>query len=233
MDDDLGPIPPMPAIPGAPRYDWEAVRQTFVEGHLDGQGAIQWLNLRETAELHGVPYPRIRNHAATHNWTEARGLFQQQMAQVRRAERAQMASVKIQELDNQSVAAAEAGLALVTERLTQILHNVANASQSDDMDVYVEPLDARELATLARAAADWRELGAMALGYPTGRTVLEVADAQEGPIPVDLREKLSFDDTDDSRLLGTIAALEAAGFFHDGRTETGDPAVSYPALPSG
>ncbi len=216
------------------RYDWENVRLTFVEGYLDEHGSVRWLNLREVSEMYAVPYNRCRERASREGWNEARATFQTQLEHARRSERMQHAVRESADLDAKALTAAKAGVQLVLQRMQEIAAAAARRTamgQNPDSVEWIEPTDARELATLARAANEWRNLGAAALGLPTDHSVVEVSGPGGGPI--DLREELMFDDPDDSRLTGVLVAMERAGLLPPAGDEAGDPGVSDPEVPDG
>jgi hypothetical protein len=216
------------------RYDWEQVRESFVEGVFDTQergGIIRWLNLREVSELHEVPYNRCRERAAREGWNEARATFQAQLEHARQSERLQHSAREAADLDSKALSAAKAGIGLVLHRMQEIASDASKRAGEGQKpgSSWVEPVDSRELATLARAANEWRNLGAMALGLPTERGVLETPGG--AATPPDLRMELMFDDPDDSRLTGILVTMERANLLPAAGGEEGHPDFGDPEVP--
>lgn len=213
------------------RYEWESVRESYVEGVMDAEGGLRWFNLREVAELHGVPYNRTRERASREGWQEQRAAFQGQLEHARRSERTAEAVREATALDAQSLLAAKAGLTLVTNRLMELAEQVKERSGAgqDPSSEWVEPIDSRELATLARAANEWRNLGAASLGLPTDRSSIELSGP--GGTPIDLREELLFDDPDNSRITGILVTMERSGLLPDPGGEARHPGGVDPQDP--
>lgn len=230
-----------PAQSGGPgaRYDWDAVRLSFCEGVMvaDEQG-LRWLNLREVSELHSVPYKRCREYAAREGWNEQRAAFQGQLEHARRAERSQSAAREAADLDSKALIAAKAGIQLTLQRLQELTEAASARAKArqpggnpDGLTEWVEPLDTRELATLARAAGEWRALGAAALGLPSLVTATEISGP--GGAPIDLRTELMFDDPYDSRVTGILVSMERAGLLPDAGAEEGDSGGVDSEVPGG
>lgn len=209
------------------RYQWEQVRETFVEGYMDGDGILRFPNLRETAELHEVPYNRTREHAAREGWNEGRAAFQAQMEHARFAEKSQTAAREMQQIDSQALIAAKTGMTLSLARLRELAKEVNDRAQAgqngDGLSVYLEPLDVRELGALAHNVKAWRELAALSLGVPSEVTAVEISGP--GGTPVDLRQELMFDDPDDSRLTRLFIAMERANLLPEPGGEGGAAAL--------
>lgn len=219
--------------PGAKRHDWEAVRLAYVEGALDDDGLVQFPNLREVSEMHGVDYSRCRQHAAREGWKEQRAGFQRQIEDARRAERAGEAARQMETIDDQALRAARTGMVLTLHRLDEVARAVREArapqSQDDGMAELYEPLDVKELKDLARTAREWRELAAQSLGIAVGTTAVEISG--QGGGPVDLRQELMLDDSENSRVTGIIVAMERAGLLAQRGGEAGHPALGNPENP--
>lgn len=194
------------------RYNWEAIRTSFVEGVLTVEGELWWPNLREIAEMHDVPYTRTREHSASEGWTEQRAAFQAHLEKVRQKRRATELAKEAVELDGKALTLAKAGIQLVMTRMAEIGRAIQarQEEQEDGFGAMLPSVDAREIDTLARAAVQWHNLGAKALGeVETTRT--EIVGADGGPLEIrsSIRAELVKDDPD--RLHGFLLALERSG----------------------
>lgn len=219
---------------GLPRrtYPWEELRQLYVEGRVDDKGERTYPSMREIAELFDVVEARIRERAAKEKWTDKRAAFQLKIETTRQKMRAQTVAKEAVAIDERALNISKIAVQLVQGRVTQIAQEMGKQAQAKkayddakaagvgeeelarmDYDPWAPAaVDARELHTLAQAAAAWHTLALKALGEnPTQR--VEVTGANGAPIEVehtDIRQELVRDDP--ARLYGLLVAIQRAQF---------------------
>lgn len=205
----------------ARRYPWQEIKQVFVEGRVLDTGERDWPSMTVIADLMGGLNPtRIREKAAREKWTDQRAAFQAHLQKVRQERRAAALSKDAVDLDSKALTVAKMGVQLVTVRVGEIVRAVqekqqAKARGEDDDDFGLPAVDARELDTLARAAAAWHALGGKALGeVETTRTELTGVGGEPLQVRHSVKEELARDDPE--RLYAFAQALERAGIALSG-----------------
>lgn len=166
---------------GGRRVNWDELRASYVEGDVPdpGQNPFRrvYPTLEEVSVLHGVEFARVRQRSAQEGWVAQRERFQ---AEVEEARRRHLRDQKVEQttrIDDRGLSNAEAGLGLVSMRLTFLLNaqtRLAHAERGTG-------IDARELSTLGLAAKRFLDLKAQIMGQPStadeGRTLDEIERA--------------------------------------------------------
>lgn len=166
-------------------YDWLTLKAEYVGGYDQG-GTLHWPTFDDLGQRHSVNPSRLRERAATEEWTEERAAFQRRVALERNERRVDELASLGADLDVHALRIARAGLALTGARL-QEMSAIAQARQEVDdarkngqqpseerADLARLYVDQREVAALALAAQRWYSLGGSALGdVPTTRLEVE------------------------------------------------------------
>lgn len=208
-------------------YPWDTIRRDFIEGtpvHGTKNERV-WMNLRELAEAHGVPYDRIRKKAAKERWSEHKSSHQVIAEQERARVRAKQIATNALDFDEKSFNAAKMGMGLVMTRLGEMAQEVqvkrkdredALARAAQGLPVSREELysavNANHLNELAVAAERFQSLGMKALGTDVQRVDIQgMGDTTVNVVNV--TSELKRDDVD--RSVGVIGAMIEAGLFPD------------------
>ena len=212
-----------------PKYDWDLIQQTFVEGvptnPAEPDGEREWLNLRELSERMNVPYDRVREHSSKYRWSDLRLTYQAQIAQQRQRLRAKRIAKDASDFDDRSHTVGKVGMQLVGVRLSEIAQEVKDREQIrkdalrrrasgqavDKEDLY-SAVYARELSELAKAAQVFQEIGQRALGTAVERH--EISGPEGGPIlsaSISVTQELERDDPD--RLAAFLSVAQRTGVW--------------------
>lgn len=166
-------------------FDWQAMQASYVEGTAldpDGDpGRRNWPTLAEVAETFGASHDRVRKRAAAAHWTELRERFQGEMDDARRRLLVEQRAGAAAGIDRRAMSAAEAGLALIGQRLTYLVTTETAKSRQAPADVG-KTVSATELANLGLAAKRWVQVKGEVMGQPAPE---ELAD--EAALERDLR----------------------------------------------
>jgi hypothetical protein len=148
----------------AVRHDWGPVRERYVTGMAvdpDGDPAARsWPTFAEVAALFGIPEGTVHQRATAERWTEQRDQYRLDVEQERRRRLRDEHAGKALQVDRRGLSAAEAGLALVGQRLEWLIGQ-ERARVGSDRGAGVP---AGELAALGLAARRWIQVKAAVLG---------------------------------------------------------------------
>ena len=205
------------------RYPWPDVKQVYVEGTVDDKGNRDYPSLEKVADLFDIPPVRVREKSASEGWRDQRAAFQAHLEKVRQQKRAADMATEATDVDTKALNLAKMGFSLVQVRMGEILKAVqkkaeqqkertASGQEPDEFEDMFSVVDAREVDTLAHAAAAWHQLALRAIGeVDTAR--LEITGPGGGPLEVEhsvsVRQELMRDDPE--RLYAFITALQRAG----------------------
>lgn len=228
-----GPAPMnLPVVPDTKaggmnqKYEWEPIRRDFIEGieRADGTKNERWFpNLREVADLHNVPYARIRKRSAQERWTNKRAAAEQVYHQKRAEGRAKMIARNALDFDDKAFQAAKLGMAMVTTRMAEIAGEVQarkprrdQAWQDFQNGLPVEKTDlysavrANEINELASALDRLQASGMKALGTDVQRIDLMNSGGDTVNI-LNVTQEVQRDDPE--RLAAILGAMGEAGMF--------------------
>lgn len=212
--------------PGNSKYDWEAVRRDFIEGidRPNTKNEKEFPNLRELAELHQIPYERIRKKSAEERWTQKRAAAEQVYHQKRAAGRAKQIARNALDFDEKTYNAAKIGIAMVTTRLAEVASEVAikkplrdqawrtlAAGGAVDKAELYSAIRADEINALANAMERLQTVGMKALGTDVQRVDISGGDTQVNIVNVS--QEIQRDDPE--RLAAIIGAFGEAGMLPD------------------
>jgi len=213
------------------RHDWGAVKESYVQGLLNSDGEQVWPNMREIAELHSVPYSKLRQRKATEGWEDDRVAYQGHVYRVQRERRAEHLAKQAIDFDAKTLSGSKVGVLLVNARLSEISEALKarreEVKRAVETGVALPPqrgggwLDANELNALARSMSSFQEIGRRSLGEVD--TVIEVAGP--GGQPIDIREELTWSSDDHiGRVLGILDQADqlTAGEPGSGAAEAAD-----------
>lgn len=159
------------------KINWHEVRAAYVEGHVPNPAAEPFRRiyptLDEVATLFGISIGLVTRHSGKERWLDQRAAFAAEVEQARRAHVMESRVAQVGRIDERGLSNAEAGLGLVSMRLTYLLRR---EQQTADADRGTR-VDARELSTLGLAAKRFLDVKAQILGQPL--TAVESADADE------------------------------------------------------
>lgn len=219
-----------PPVGKARKYDWEAVRKTFIEGlpsdPAKPDGDRTWVSQKELADRVDVPYQRIRERSSKERWTELRANYQAELARKRQQGRIKRLATEATEFDDSALNVAKIGQKLVATRLAEIARDVSrkNAIREQalrDLEAgrAIDPIDLRsaiyskELESLAKSSQLFQEIGMRALGTDVQRH--EINGQLDHGVTVEhtisVVRELERDDPD--RLGAFLAAAHNAGVF--------------------
>lgn len=207
LNDGLAAAPE--TLLGVQSIDWQRLRRMYVEGVSrsgpPGEDATtEWPSMRTLARPTGVSESWLRSRASRAGWAEARRAGQRTVERSRQEARAASAARHAAALDEAAVKAALDGLALVQRRLAAL-------EGQDGHDSPADVIDARELESLATAAAALHAFGHKALGLVQAVKVEVDARVEHRP---SVSELMRQDDPD--RLYGFLIAAERSGLMGPG-----------------
>lgn len=155
--------------------DWQTIRAAYVEGRAedpDGDpGKRLWPTMAEVAATHGVSESRTAHRAASEHWVELRERFQGEMDEARRRATIEMRAGAAAGIDRRALTAAEAGLALIGQRLTFLVQEESKAARADAG----KGVSAAELANLGLAAKRWVQVKGEVMGQPAPEELADEA----------------------------------------------------------
>lgn len=214
---------------GRRKYDWESVKQVYVEGRVDDSGNRTYPTLQQVADLFEIQSSRVREAAARGEWTAARAAFQAHVEKVRQEKRAADLAKEGVALDESALKVSKLGVSLITARIGEIANEMGKRSQAKkkyeeakargagpeeldeiDYDPWAPPaVDSREVSSLASAATQWHSLAMKALGEPeTVRHELTGANGSPLEVRSSIRAEMVRDDP--ARLHALLVAVERA-----------------------
>lgn len=203
------------------RYNWPRLKAEYVEGITGTDGKVYWPSFSEVAERNHALSQNLRTRAAKEGWTGERAQFQRRIESQRQNERSTELAALGADLDVSALRVARNGLAVTAARMQELGRDatlraeaIRQAGGRTTTPGTPPAPDSDELATLARAANSWYELGTRALGdVPTAR--LEV------DLDVDVTATLDSSQRD-SATLAVMAILQEARLITDGTVDTRD-----------
>lgn len=208
-------------------YPWERCEQLYVEGRVNDDGTRTYPTLKDVSTLFEVPDNRLRERAAKYSWTDKKAVFQANLEKVRQEKRIQTLSKESVEIDTKALGVSKLGINLVQARIGEIAravgeravakkeYDAAKAQGADeltlsDMDYdpwAPSPIDAREVSTLAAAAAAWHSLAMKSLGE-VETTRHEITGAAGAPLEVRASVRAELTSDDPSRVWALLKAYE-------------------------
>jgi hypothetical protein len=143
------------------RYNVDALRRLYVEGHQDDSGGHEWPTLAAVAVQSGTPSSRVRAMAARGGWVAERARFRAELDQARWARQAHVRAALSDIVDERAVAAAVNGLAAIHCRFEELDILTEQPREPGAAPV----VDGFEILRLAKAALAWQRLAAASLGH--------------------------------------------------------------------
>lgn len=213
--------------PSRNKYDWPTLRKQYIEGipTQDSKNERWYPNLRELAELHEMPYERLRKRSAEERWTHKKEAAELIVIAERSKKRAKEIAKNAMDFDEKSHNVAKIGMAMVTTRLAEIAKEteVKRPFRDDAMDrlrkgEHVEPHELytvvryKELEGLANAAERFNQLGMRALGTDVQRIdVTGMGDVTVNNNVVNVSAEMRRDDSD--RMAAMFEAMGESGLL--------------------
>lgn len=138
-------------------YPWDSIRQYFVEGAPDANGAMHYPTITELCKVYGVNFFTIRKRLLDENWVQQRDQFQvalhKQIQKAALLDYVEAAS----KFDATCVEAAQRAMQEILDRF-------------HEAEAQGEPIDQLGLDRMGRAAVNWQRVGRLALGLSTENT---------------------------------------------------------------
>ena len=213
--------------PTAQKYDWETIRRDFIEGMPKaGTKDERWYpTQKELAEMHEVPYIRVRKYATAERWTSKREAAQMVAIQARQRKRAKQIAKNAMDFDEKSHSVAKLGIAMVTTRLAEIGKEVQvktpfrkDALERLERGESVTPEELysavryKELEGLAGAAERFQTIGMKALGTDVQKIDVNAEFGGTTNVNVvSVSTEMRRDDTD--RMAKMLEAMGEAGLL--------------------
>lgn len=208
-------------------YDWELIKRQYIEG-IDDDGNDKerhFPTIRELGELHDVVHSRIGERASAERWNDHRAVYQNRLANERRAARVQKLGGESIEFSEQSLNTAKLGLRLVMGRLAEIgkdfsthtrnreemERQIANNEIIGDLRDLRSPVYYKEMDALASAAQRFQDIGLKALGEDIQRHEVSGPGGMAIESTIDIRAEMERDDPE--RLAKLMEAMMEANIL--------------------
>lgn len=209
-------------------YDWTDIRREYIEGIpvAGSPNEREWLTLKELAERHDIPYPRVRKRSSAERWPEHKQAAEYQATMERAKIRAKQIANNSLDFDDKAFGIAKTGMALIHARMAELTQDMAAhkntraralADKENGIPIKDKDLHAAvrysEIEGLASAASKFQEIGMKALGTDVQRVDLtgELTSAQE--ITINVNSEVRRDDPE--RLAEMLTAMNQAGVLSD------------------
>lgn len=188
------------------RVDWPRFRERYVCGvaeDQDGDPSLRsWPTLGEIAVLAGVSLATVNERSAKEGWTRLREDHQAEVEQERRRALVVEQAGRAASIDRRGLTVADAGLALVGQRLTFLVQRERGLAPNERG----RTVPAGELAALGLAARRWLQVKQAVMGQALDlddETLLERELAlAERDVAARLAEHVARRDDDDLPALG-------------------------------
>ena len=209
-------------------YDWTDIRREYIEGIpvAGSPNEREWLTLKELAERHDIPYPRVRKRSSAERWPEHKQAAEYTAMMERAKVRAKQIETNALDFDDKAFTIAKTGMALVHARMAELgqdmqahrairaqaLANKENGLPYKDKDLY-SAVRHNEIDALASAAQKFQDIGMKALGTDVQK--IDLSGQLEGSteITVNISGEMKRDDPE--RLADMLAAMNQAGVIPD------------------
>jgi hypothetical protein len=149
------------------RHDWIAIRQKFVEGVANEDGAVTYPTLDEVAHAHGVRPSFLRQTASRQKWVQGRNIYRAELEQETRKKRREARAKESAQFDTLTLRVAHALVVMAS-------NDIAKASKSGAAIT----LNARKV--IADIVEKAQRVGRLALGDATEHQQLTGPDG--GPV---------------------------------------------------
>jgi len=160
------------------RLNWELIASDYIEGVAE-HDTTMWLSMDQIADRHGINRSHCRERGQRERWVERRAAFQRRVHDKRAERRVTEVAREGADLDIAALDAAKHGLKVTGERLRELA--AFSAVRADALDSQIvdaendghhvhpdllpgDPVAAREIELLGRAATDFYALGVRAIG---------------------------------------------------------------------
>jgi transposase-like protein len=122
------------------KYDWDRLRQEYVQGREDGNG-LERPTLEQLAREHDIPPGTLRNRAHRDGWAEERSIFVTKLLQKTGEKTLEQLAEKASQLDVQAFSVARATFIMAAKRLNQALAGEGDALSLADQERLLKMCD--------------------------------------------------------------------------------------------
>lgn len=148
-------------------YDWNTIRQEYIQGNIDKKGNRTKPSLKQLCDKYGCNYNTIRHRAANEKWNQKKHLFDTKLTQKIEEKAQNKISDEAVDFDSKSLDTANKGIDKIYQRL-----NTENLSNHD-------------LVKLSLGLANYQRVGKISLGEPTDHVKTEGKTEVEGKVDVE------------------------------------------------